>query len=107
MKLVIKLFPEIIVKSRPVRKQFISQLRKNLKKVLSKIVERVQIVGTWDVIELDFEADEQTEALVIDRLKSTPGIDFILKVNHFFCHIVHFVNPYNIVINYVLFLKTE
>ena len=82
MKFVIKLFPEIIVKSRPVRKQFISQLRKNLKKVLSPIIDSPQLTGTWDFIELDVPLeDEHKEAQVVSRLQSTPGIEFILKVN--------------------------
>lgn len=82
MKFVIKLFPEIIVKSRPVRKQFISQLRKNLKKVLSPIVESFELTGTWDVIELDIpDTENHKELQVIARLQSTPGIDFVLKVN--------------------------
>jgi tRNA uracil 4-sulfurtransferase len=81
MKFVIKLFPEIIVKSRPVRKQFISQLRKNLKKILKPIVEEPKLFGTWDVIELNIEGeDESLERQVIERLSSTPGIDFLLKV---------------------------
>lgn len=82
MKFVIKLFPEIIVKSRPVRKQFIAQLRKNLKKVLGSIVESPKLKGTWDFIELDIDGyDSQLEAQVLTRLQSTPGIEFILKVN--------------------------
>ncbi len=82
MKFVIKLFPEIIVKSRPVRKQFISQLRKNLKKVLSPIIESPEIKGTWDFIELELAPqDHQHEALVLAKLQSTPGIEFVLKVN--------------------------
>lgn len=82
MKFVIKLFPEIIVKSRPVRKQFIAQLRKNLKKVLKPIVEHPEITGSWDLIELDIaKSDDHLEQQIIDRLQSTPGIDFILKVN--------------------------
>lgn len=82
MKFVIKLFPEIIVKSRPVRKQFIAQLRKNLKKVLSPITENHKLKGTWDYIEVDIQDEEpQIEAQVLARLQSTPGIEFILKVN--------------------------
>ncbi len=81
MKFVIKLFPEIIVKSRPVRKQFIAQLRKNLKKVLSPITKNAEITGSWDLIELDIaQPDEHLEQPIINRLQSTPGIDFILKV---------------------------
>ncbi len=82
MKFVIKLFPEIIVKSRPVRKQFISQLRKNLKKVLSPIIDAPKIYGSWDLIELDIDdCHIHLEDSVIEKLRNTPGIDFILKVN--------------------------
>jgi len=84
MKFAIKLFPEIIVKSRPVRKQFISQLRKNLKKILAPIVNEPKISGSWDLIELDLDSsDEHLEEQVVNRLQSTPGIDFILKVKSF------------------------
>ena len=86
MKFIIKLFPEIIVKSRPVRKQFISQLRKNLKKVLSPIINDPKISGTWDHIELNIDDNSdcvrsQQENLIIDKLQATPGIEFVLKVN--------------------------
>jgi len=84
MKFAIKLFPEIIVKSRLVRKQFISQLRKNLKKILKPILKEPKIFGTWDLIELDTDpSEDHLEQQVIDRLRSTPGIDFILKVKPF------------------------
>ncbi len=69
MKFVIKLFPEIIVKSRPVRKQFISQLKKNLKKILSLIVESPNIYGSWDLIELSIDdCESQFEPLVVQKL---------------------------------------
>lgn len=34
MKLIVKVFPEITIKSRPVRKRFIKQLAKNIRTVL-------------------------------------------------------------------------
>ena len=86
MKFVIKLFPEIIVKSRPVRKRLINQLKKNLRKLLIDIDESIQISGSWDFVEVsaDNQAEEQAtkqlEADVLEVLKHTPGIDFILKV---------------------------
>jgi len=82
MILTIKLFPEIIVKSRPVRKQFISQLRKNLKKLLTPIAQDAVISGSWDRLEVDTAIDDESiNQAVIERLKTTPGIDFILRVN--------------------------
>ena len=81
MKFVIKLFPEIIVKSRPVRKRFIAQLKKNLRKILMPLSENIQISGTWDFVEVNLiDEDIGLESLVLERLKNTSGIDFILKV---------------------------
>ncbi|WP_444998269.1 tRNA uracil 4-sulfurtransferase ThiI [Aliikangiella sp. IMCC44359] len=81
MKFIIKLFPEIIVKSKPVRKRLISQLKKNLRKVLSPISDDIQIAGSWDYVEvLLSEANQPLESQVLEALKNTPGIDFILKV---------------------------
>ena len=88
MKFVIKLFPEIIVKSKPVRKRFISQLKKNLKKVLSPIDESIQIHGAWDFLEVLFDdsnlpkgESDRIAVQILERLRNTPGIDFIQKVN--------------------------
>ena len=82
MKFVIKLFPEIIVKSKPVRKQFISQLKKNLRKLMREIDNSIIVAGSWDFVEVRLEGDlELRETEVLEVLKHTPGIDFILKVN--------------------------
>ncbi len=87
MKFVIKLFPEIIVKSKPVRKRFISQLKKNLNKVLSTIHSDIEITGAWDFLEVTFNQGELAEQeylqisdQILSRLKTTSGIEFILKV---------------------------
>lgn len=44
MKFIVKLFPEIIIKSKPVRKKFIKQLRDNLRKLLIPIDPELHIV---------------------------------------------------------------
>lgn len=95
MKFVIKLFPEIIVKSKPVRKQLINQLKKNLRKLMKTIDENIEVSGLWDFVEvntpeLPSEANQLTsdkkqvskifEQEILEVLSSTPGIDFILKV---------------------------
>ncbi|TQV77008.1 tRNA 4-thiouridine(8) synthase ThiI [Aliikangiella marina] len=81
MKFVIKLFPEIIVKSRPVRKRFISQLKKNLRKLMLEVDESIIVGGKWDFVEVRLENGlDHYEAEVLQILKNTPGIDFILKV---------------------------
>lgn len=81
MKLIIKFFPEIMVKSRIVRKQLISQLKKNLRKVVKSISNDIDISGEWDYLEVDFNTGSvEQELQLIEQIKNTPGIDFILKV---------------------------
>lgn len=58
MKFIVKFFPEITIKSRPVRKAFVKQLRQNLKLVLKPIDEDVTVAGNWDFIEVLSQKDE-------------------------------------------------
>jgi len=81
MKFVIKLFPEIIIKSKPVRKRLIAQLKKNLRKVLSPLDPEIDVSGSWDYVEVNTSNDDAHLAeRVLQKLACTPGIDFILKV---------------------------
>ena len=82
MLFLIKLFPEITIKSRPVRRRFNRQLRKNIKSVLRAIDPAIQVRGEWDVIEVESELDAETErALMLERLTCTPGISSIIEVD--------------------------
>ncbi|MDO8332847.1 MAG: tRNA 4-thiouridine(8) synthase ThiI, partial [Pseudomonas sp.] len=58
MKLIVKVFPEITIKSRPVRKQFIRQLAKNIRSVLRDLDPGVSVVGEWDNLELQTQVSE-------------------------------------------------
>lgn len=81
MKFIIKLFPEIIVKSKPVRKQLITQLKKNLRKILLGINKNIVVAGSWDFLEVSLVGEAHSdENVILEALKNTPGIDFILKV---------------------------
>ncbi len=53
MKFIIKLFPEITIKSKPVRKQFVRQLRSNIRKILQQIHGDIQVIGQWDKIDVE------------------------------------------------------
>ncbi|MGH8436851.1 MAG: tRNA uracil 4-sulfurtransferase ThiI [Pseudomonas sp.] len=94
MKLIVKVFPEITIKSRPVRKRFIRQLAKNIRMVLRDLDPDLVVDGVWD--NLDVET-KQTEPKVlremIERLTHTPGIGQFLEVNEYpladFDDIVH------------------
>ena len=53
MKLIVKVFPEITIKSRPVRTRFIRQLAKNIRAVLRDLDPAVVVNGVWDNLELE------------------------------------------------------
>lgn len=79
MKFIIKLFPEIMIKSDSVRKRFIKILTGNIRNILSKHDETVAVVRHWDYIEVR-SRDEDKRQLLLDYLLATPGIHHILEV---------------------------
>ena len=82
MLYLIKLFPEITIKSRPVRRRFIRQLRKNLRLILKEFDENIQVSGEWDILEVQTSNNNPVAAAQIaERLTCTPGIASILKVD--------------------------
>ena len=58
MKLIVKVFPEITIKSPPVRKGFIRQLTKNIRAVLKDLDPALQVEGVWDNIEVETSVGE-------------------------------------------------
>jgi thiamine biosynthesis protein ThiI len=91
MKLIVKFFPEITIKSKPVRKQQVRHLRDNISKILKQIDEAVKVVGQWDFIEVKMTADKVRsgtppsviEALVIETLQRIPGIANFSEVHEY------------------------
>ncbi len=84
MLFLVKLFPEITIKSRPVRKRFIRQLRKNLKAVLSPLDQDIKVSGQWDSLEVETSANDSLEIdPIVERMKCTPGISQIIEVDRF------------------------
>ncbi|WP_375740549.1 tRNA uracil 4-sulfurtransferase ThiI [Pseudomonas boanensis] len=84
MKLIVKVFPEITIKSRPVRKHFIRQLSKNIRSVLKDLDPELVVTGVWDNLEVE---TRQTEPKLlremIERLTCTPGITHFLEVHEY------------------------
>jgi thiamine biosynthesis protein ThiI len=84
MKFVLKLFPEIVIKSRPVRKRLTTQLTKNLRKLLKPLDKGVRVESSWDAVEVicssEVIEDINLQLQVIEKLKNTQGIDWILQV---------------------------
>ncbi|MWQ08081.1 tRNA 4-thiouridine(8) synthase ThiI [Glaesserella parasuis] len=79
MKFIIKLFPEIMIKSDSVRKRFIKILTSNIRNVLLRETENVAVIRNWDFIEVRAKVAEEAP-LVLDLLKRTPGVHHILEV---------------------------
>ncbi|WP_067515435.1 tRNA uracil 4-sulfurtransferase ThiI [Endozoicomonas ascidiicola] len=81
MKFIIKLFPEITIKSAPVRKRFIKMLRQNLRTILKRVDEDIDVSGTWDYVEVTTSHnDEILIAEISDHLSHIPGIAYWLQV---------------------------
>lgn len=84
MKLIVKVFPEITIKSRPVRTRFIRQLAKNIRAVLRDLDPAVVVNGVWDNLELATAVSEP-KALkdMTERLSCMPGIAHFLQVDEY------------------------
>ncbi|OEO27475.1 tRNA 4-thiouridine(8) synthase ThiI [Pseudomonas sp. J237] len=84
MKLIVKVFPEITIKSRPVRKNFIRQLAKNIRSVLRDLDPQLLVTGVWDNLEVETKiTDEKILREMTERLSCTPGIVHFLEVNEY------------------------
>ncbi|PWC15014.1 tRNA 4-thiouridine(8) synthase ThiI [Brenneria roseae subsp. americana] len=79
MKFIIKLFPEITIKSQSVRLRFIKILTGNIRNVLKHYDETLAVVRHWDHIEVRAKEESQREA-IRDALTRIPGIHHILDV---------------------------
>jgi thiamine biosynthesis protein ThiI len=83
MQYTIKLFAEITIKSRPVRQRMVRMLRDNLRTLLKPIDPDSVIERNWDYIGISSQADEATQAQIVDLLKRTPGISHFQCVHEF------------------------
>lgn len=79
MKFIVKLFPEITIKSQSVRLHFIKILTSNIRNILKHCDESVAVVRHWDHIEVR-TGDEQRHPQMVEALTCIPGIHHILKV---------------------------
>ncbi|MDX1453762.1 MAG: THUMP domain-containing protein, partial [Oleiphilaceae bacterium] len=84
MKFIIKLFPEITIKSKPVRQRLVKQLRQNVQVVLTRQFEGVKVQGFWDKVEVRLAAEfEHQGDAVAEALQRIPGIANILRVQSY------------------------
>ncbi|WP_109406814.1 tRNA uracil 4-sulfurtransferase ThiI [Proteus faecis] len=79
MKFIIKLFPEITIKSQSVRIRFIKILTSNIRNVLNTLGDEITVVRNWDNIVVVSKDESKSEA-VCDALTRIPGIHHFLQV---------------------------
>ncbi|WP_299803523.1 tRNA uracil 4-sulfurtransferase ThiI [uncultured Shewanella sp.] len=82
MKFIVKLFPEIMMKSKPVRMRFTKMLETNIRNVLKKVDESAKVQRQWDKIMVMVPDDrpDLVEAFA-ERLACIPGIAHVLQVS--------------------------
>jgi thiamine biosynthesis protein ThiI len=81
MQFVVKYFSEIVMKSKPVRRQFVRQLEENLRAVLRDIDPDVVLLRSWDKLRVETSVrDEQTLAQLVHTMCNTPGVTLVLEV---------------------------
>ena len=80
-KFIVKLHPEISIKSRSVRKRFTKLLENNVKIVMRRIDEKVKIVNNYDNVSVVSKSEDLAiRDALIDGLKRIPGIVQFIEV---------------------------
>jgi tRNA uracil 4-sulfurtransferase len=78
MLFVVRFFPEITIKTRPVRHRLIKILKRNLKILLGRLDAGISVTGDWDLLEVESERDDKNLARqVLEILLNTPGISLV------------------------------
>jgi thiamine biosynthesis protein ThiI len=81
LKFIVKLHPEIAIKSKSVRKRFTKVLERNIKIILRRIDENVKVKNNWDNISVESHVvDENMRPQFVDNLKRVPGIVQFIEV---------------------------
>ncbi|KID57982.1 tRNA s(4)U8 sulfurtransferase [Pseudoalteromonas luteoviolacea CPMOR-1] len=81
LKFIVKLHPEIVIKSKSVRKRFTKILEKNIKLLLGRVDEKIFVKNNWDNITVVSQlSDDKTRLALIDGLKRVPGVTLFLEV---------------------------
>lgn len=78
MNYIVKLCPEIIIKSTPVRKRWTKHLAQNIRLLSKRIEPGIKVIEDWDRLEIKLPGDHDgvtsLDNQIVDLLKRTPGI---------------------------------
>ncbi|WP_444920386.1 tRNA uracil 4-sulfurtransferase ThiI [Microbulbifer sp. CnH-101-G] len=84
MHFVVKFFPEITIKSNPVRKRMSRQLKDNLQRLLRQLDDRIQVRKDWEKIDVIApDAVAHLGSRIEEVLSHTPGIANFSRVRQF------------------------
>ena len=85
MKFIVRFFPEISIKSRPVRKRMVKQLQNNIRRVLRRYDDQVTVHSNWDHLQVVSRLGNQTEHAqkLRHRLARIPGIAYFNQVKEY------------------------
>lgn len=84
MILVVRFFPEIIIKSREVRQRYIAVLRRSLRTQLKLFNGPAEITGGWDSLNICVDdCSVKMQERVVNLLMHTPGIDQVMEVQKY------------------------
>lgn len=93
MKFIVKVFPEIIMKSQSVRKRFMRILSGNIRRVLAAVDETVAVIEHWDYIEVRHKDTSKYNSLQ-ETLQRISGIHHILEVDELVYHSLDEIGEY-------------
>ncbi|GAB3037144.1 tRNA uracil 4-sulfurtransferase ThiI [Bowmanella dokdonensis] len=81
MKYILKLHPEIAIKSDSVRRRFTRMLESNVRNIFKAYEFKVSVWNRWDKLVLQARTETpEDDALVVDQLRRIPGIEQCLRV---------------------------
>ncbi|QSP95319.1 tRNA 4-thiouridine(8) synthase ThiI [Marinobacter salinisoli] len=83
MKLLIRPASEVAIKSKPVRRQQMRQLRQNIRKLLTRINPDIVVEGSWDRVDVALPEQQGLLGTVLDTLLRIPGISTIQEIAAF------------------------
>lgn len=91
MHFVIRLFPEITVKSPSVRKRMVRQLADNLRIIVRRDFPKARVRQDWDKLDVNVRGleDEATAVAMARILASVPGVANFARVRTFPCESLH------------------
>ncbi|MEL0035798.1 MAG: hypothetical protein VW882_05280, partial [Gammaproteobacteria bacterium] len=83
-RLVIKLFPEILVKSRNLRRSLTKNLASNIRNLSRDLEVKVAVKELWDQLDVRMTNDSEQEVeKMVERLSNMPGIDKIERIQRY------------------------